>query len=106
MVYHTRAETRLIQCPLYKILNKPALHTLPNVPNSRNTEDADIRAEQLPAPCAFVPRAADATIADAPDQPLSAAAAHSGRIVGMGFRPEHIATPDAGAAAARENPSP
>ena len=28
------------------------------------------------------------------------------RIVGMGFRPEHIATPDAGAAAARENPSP
>ena len=29
-----------------------------------------------------------------------------GRIVGMGFRPEHIATPDAGAAAARENPSP
>jgi hypothetical protein len=29
-----------------------------------------------------------------------------GRVVGMGFRPEHIATPDAGAAAARENPSP
>ena len=29
-----------------------------------------------------------------------------GRIVGMGFRPEHIATPDAAAAAARENPSP
>jgi 2-polyprenyl-6-methoxyphenol hydroxylase-like FAD-dependent oxidoreductase len=29
-----------------------------------------------------------------------------GRIVGMGFRPEHIATPDVGAAAARENPSP
>jgi hypothetical protein len=28
-----------------------------------------------------------------------------GRVVGMGFRPEHIATPDAGAAAARENPS-
>ena len=28
MVYHTRAETRLIQCPWYKILNKPALHTL------------------------------------------------------------------------------
>ena len=28
-----------------------------------------------------------------------------GRVVGLGFRPEHIATPDAGAAAARENPS-
>lgn len=29
-----------------------------------------------------------------------------GRIVGMGFRPEHIAMPDVGAAAARENSSP
>ena len=49
-----------------------------DVPDTRNTEDADLRAEQFPAPCAFVPRAADATIADAPDQSLSAAAAHSG----------------------------
>ena len=39
----------------------------PDVSNACNTEDASLRTEQFPAPCAFVLQTADATMADPPD---------------------------------------